>query len=302
MIPADFLLIDLGNTSAKLRLARASGLIGQTRRLPTAALLAPGGASALKEMLGDWRYGRAVLSSVVPGAARVVAAVWPDLLTIHAGLDTGVDLRLYPGAKTLGADRLANLAGALARHGPGPLIVVDLGTAATFNVLDARGRFLGGAIAPGWAAVSGYLSARTALLPPVNFAGAVPRAIGHNTAGAIRAGTILGYRGLVREIVAGLRGGVGRGRTRDRDRRRRALPGRADRAAARHRGPRPDAPRPARHRGASGGPRKLKPLSGRTCRRDWRMAPPVDPAEVGARRTGRRVCSLPGRLVRRRNR
>ena len=57
--------------------------------------------------------------------------------------------------------------------------------------------------------MSGYLPARTAQLPRVKFAGAVPRAIGRDTAGAIRAGTILGYRGLVREIIAGLRAELG---------------------------------------------------------------------------------------------
>ena len=209
MTPATFLLIDLGNTAAKLRLANASSLLGKTRRLPTAALLAPGGADALWETLSDWQYGRAVLSSVVPAAARVVTATLPGTLTVHAELPTGVDLRGYPGVRTLGVDRLADMAGALDRHGPGPLIVVDFGTAATFNALDARGRFLGGAIAPGWAAVSGYLPARAAQLPLVRFTGAAPRAIGRNTAGAIRAGTLLGFRGLVREIVAGLRAELG---------------------------------------------------------------------------------------------
>lgn len=210
MTTADFLLLDLGNTSAKLRLASASRLLGRTRRLPTTALLADDGATALKNALAGWRYGRAVLSSVVPEAARVVMEALPEALTIHGKTDTGVDVRGYPGAKTLGADRLANMAGALARHGPGPLVVVDFGTAATFNVLDARGRFLGGVIAPGWAAVAGYLPARGAQLPPVRLTGkTTPRAIGRNTVEAIRAGTILGYRGLVREIIAGLHAELG---------------------------------------------------------------------------------------------
>ena len=209
MTPADFLLIDLGNTSAKLRLARASGLLGKTRRLPTGALLADDGPDALQKTLDGWRYERVVLSSVVPGAVRVVGQVVSGVLTVSGKLDTGVDLRGYPGAKTLGADRLANMAGALVRHGPGPLIVVDFGTAAAFNVLDARGRFLGGTIAPGWAAVSGYLPARGAQLPPVRLKGAAPRAIGRTTVEAIRAGTLLGYRGLVREIIEGLRSELG---------------------------------------------------------------------------------------------
>ena len=97
MPAADFLLIDLGNTTAKLRLARAaSALLGKTRRLPTAALLAPDGADALRKTLSGWRYGRAVLSAVVPEAARIVTAALPGTLTVHGGLDTGVDLRGYP--------------------------------------------------------------------------------------------------------------------------------------------------------------------------------------------------------------
>ena len=209
MTTADFLLIDLGNTSAKLRLATAARLLGQTRRLPTAALLAPGGAGALEGALAGWRFGGAVLSSVVPAAARAVAAALPGMGAVGARTDAGVDLRGYPGRRTLGADRLANMAGALARHGPGPLVVVDFGTAATFNALDAAGRFLGGAIAPGLAAVRDYLPARGALLPPVRLAGAPPRAVGRSTAAAIRAGTLLGYRGLVREILDAIRAELG---------------------------------------------------------------------------------------------
>ena len=209
MTTAAFLLLDLGNTSAKLRLANAARLLGRTRRLPTAALLAPGGAAALKRTLAGWRYGRAVLSSVVPEAARVLSGTLPDALRVDARTDTGVDLRGYPGRQTLGADRIANLAGALARHGPGPLVVVDFGTAATFNALDAGGRFLGGVIAPGLAVVRDYLPARGAQLPPVRLTGAAPAALGRSTVAAVRAGTLLGYRGLVREILEGLRGELG---------------------------------------------------------------------------------------------
>ncbi len=208
---ADFLLIDLGNTAAKLRLAGAGSLRGRTRRVPTAALLAPGGAAALTAALAGWSYGRAVLSSVVPDAARVVAdvVVPGKLLRVSRALDTGVDLRGYPGRKTLGQDRIANLAGALARHGPGPLIVVDFGTAATFNVLDARGAFLGGIIAPGLAAVRDYLSVRAAQLPAVDLRRPPRAAIGRNTQAAILAGVTLGYRGLVREILDALRRELG---------------------------------------------------------------------------------------------
>ncbi len=207
--PAAFLLIDLGNTTVKLRLADPEILRGATRRLSTAALLAADGPAALKRSLAGWRYEHAILSSVVPAAARTVIAALPGIVQISPRHETGVDLRGYPGAKTLGADRLANLAGALALHGPPPLIVVDFGTAATFNVLDARGRFLGGTIAPGLASMTGYLPARAAQLPPIRLAGPVPAAIGRSTPAAMRAGSLLGYRGLVREILDRLRGELG---------------------------------------------------------------------------------------------
>ena len=207
--PAAFLLIDLGNTTAKLRLASPARLLGATRRLPTAALLAAGGSATLRKTLAGWRYARVLLSSVVPAAARVVMDTLPDVTPLTSRLDTGVDLRGYPGIRTLGADRLANLAGALAGHGPPPLIVVDFGTAATFNALDARGRFLGGVIAPGLASMTGYLSARAAQLPPVRLAGPPPSAIGRSTRAALRAGAILGYRGMVREILDALRSELG---------------------------------------------------------------------------------------------
>ena len=214
MQSAEFLLIDLGNTAAKLRLARASSLIGKTLRMPTSVLLAPDGGAALREALAGWNYGHAVLSSVVPDAARAVAAVVPPerLLRVSAKLDTGLDLRGYPGRKTLGQDRIANLAGAFDRHGPGPLIVVDFGTAATFNVLTAGGRFLGGVIAPGLAAVRDYLPSRAAQLPPVDLRRPPRAVIGRNTRAAILAGVTVGYRGLVREILDGLRAELGRGK------------------------------------------------------------------------------------------
>ena len=205
MADADLLLIDLGNTSAKLRLASTAKLLGKTRRLPTDALLAADGAAALRKALAGWTYERVVLSSVVPEAARLVLEAMPDTLAVGGRLKTGVDLRGYPGAKTLGADRLANMAGALALHrSTRGLIVVDFGTAATFNVLDAHGRFLGGVIAPGLASMSGYLPARAAQLPAQGRLRAPGSAVGRSTRGAMLAGTVIGYRGLVREILRAL--------------------------------------------------------------------------------------------------
>ena len=209
MTPADFLLIDLGNTATKLRLADAAALRGKTRRVPTAELAGSGGAEVLRNALAGWRWERVVMSSVVPAAARVVRAALGEVWEVGAGTETGVDLRGYPGVKTLGADRIANMTGALAWYGPGPLIVVDFGTAATFNALDADGRFLGGTIAPGLRSVAEGLTGRAALLPPVRLTGVFPKAVGRNTQEALRAGALIGFRGMVREIVAALRGELG---------------------------------------------------------------------------------------------
>jgi type III pantothenate kinase len=203
---ADFLLIDIGNTSIKLRRASCRALIGSTLRLPTAQLTAP----LLIEALKPWRYRRAVLCSVAPAVTGIVAATLPEpLLRVGPRLDLGVDLGAYPQPRQLGADRLANLAGAMARHGPPPLIVADFGTAATFNAIDAVGRFLGGVIAPGLAAMSDYLPAHTAQLPPIDKLRAPRAAIGRSTRAAMLSGAVHGYRGLVKEILAQLRAELG---------------------------------------------------------------------------------------------
>lgn len=195
-LSGEFLLIDIGNSQTKLRLAAPDRLLGRTRRLPTGTI-----ASGWQEVLRGWSYRCVVLASVVPAAMQVVAKLLEaPMLSVHHRLNTGIDLRRYPGIRTLGADRLADLTGAGALHGPGPLIVADLGTAAVFNGLDANGVFLGGIIAPGFAA----MTARAAQLPRVQLRGPV-RALGRTTRQALQAGALLGYRGLLREILAEMR-------------------------------------------------------------------------------------------------
>lgn len=211
MTPADFLLLDIGNSTTKLRLASRTRLLGQTRRIATPCLTEVNGAQALQNALAGWQYRRVIFACVVPAALRGVYPALKTVETVRVGAQrkTHVDLGGYPGRKTLGDDRVANMVGALALYGPGPLIVVDFGTAATFNALDERGRFLGGVIAPGLHTLANSLPARTAQLPAVRLTGTFPRAVGRNTREALRAGALLGFRGLVREIVAALRTELG---------------------------------------------------------------------------------------------
>ncbi|MCL4163333.1 UNVERIFIED_CONTAM: hypothetical protein GTU68_029444, partial [Idotea baltica] len=99
----------------------------------------------------------------------------------------------------IGADRLANSAAAAALHGT-PAIVIDFGTAVTFDVIDQSGAYLGGAIAPGTASLRDYLHRRTALLPAIQLEEPTS-AIGKSTEEAMQIGAVVGYRGLIREIL-----------------------------------------------------------------------------------------------------
>jgi type III pantothenate kinase len=105
----------------------------------------------------------------------------------------------YPEPAQIGADRLANAIGVVARHGA-PAIVIDFGTAVTFDVISSEPAYLGGAIAPGLGAMSDYLARRTALLPRISLA-EPEHAIGKSTEEAMQAGAVFGYRGLIRGIL-----------------------------------------------------------------------------------------------------
>ena len=109
----------------------------------------------------------------------------------------------YPEPETVGADRLADSAGAVARYGA-PVIVMDFGTALTAAVVTADRVWRGGVIAPGFPLMRDYLFERTAKLPRMELkSGRVPK-IGRSTEQAMRFGAIVGYRGMVREIAAEL--------------------------------------------------------------------------------------------------
>ena len=123
--------------------------------------------------------------------------LWVDART---KLGIGID---YPAPKTIGADRLANAVAVVALYGC-PAIVVDFGTAVTFDIVSVQRKYIGGVIAPGLEAMTNFLYQRTALLPKVSLR-EPRRAVGRSTIEAMRAGAIFGYRGLVREIIAQIR-------------------------------------------------------------------------------------------------
>lgn len=144
----------------------------------------------------------AAICSVVPqrtaGFQRAVATFASSVVTLDHTTPTGMRLEYHP-PESLGPDRIANALGVYELFG-GPSLVVDLGTATTWDVVSGDGAFLGGAIAPGLGTSSDSLFSKAARLrPPV---WRVPdKVLGHSTEECLLSGTALGYAGMVDFLV-----------------------------------------------------------------------------------------------------
>jgi len=120
-------------------------------------------------------------------------------LVVASGVKTGVRIRM-DNPREVGADRIANAAAAHHLY-RGPVIIVDLGTATTFDTISKDGDYLGGAIAPGIATAAEALFTQASMLPRIELAR--PKyAIGSNTIAAMQSGIIFGYIGLIEGVVA----------------------------------------------------------------------------------------------------
>ena len=128
-------------------------------------------------------------------------------LQLELGQGRGLSID-YPKPETIGADRLADAVGAVSRHGA-PLIVMDFGTALTAAIVTRDCVWRGGVIAPGFPLMRDYLFERTAKLPQMKLGSGRAPKIGRSTEEAMRFGALVGYRGMVREIVAELRRNFG---------------------------------------------------------------------------------------------
>lgn len=151
------------------------------------------------------------ISSVVPP----VTPVWEDTsrkyvrcspLVIGPGVRTGMDLK-YENPRDVGADRIVGAVAAYELYG-GPCIVVDFGTATTFDAISANGQYLGGAIAPGIGISLEALFQRAAKLPRIELA-APKNVIGRNTVQAMQAGVVYGFAGQVEYIVNKIKAELG---------------------------------------------------------------------------------------------
>lgn len=200
------LIFDIGNTHTHAGLANDRRVLRQIN-LPTAWWDSNKAAKCLERFVGSRRLSGAVFSSVVPGLNGRVRSFLkrignPRLLELNAKTVRGVGVR-YPAPATIGSDRLANAVAA--RHFFGaPVVVVDFGTAVTFDVVDRKGNYVGGIIAPGLAAMTDYLHEKTALLPKIKIR-EVRGVVGKNTRQAMLIGAVHGYRGLIRELLRNLK-------------------------------------------------------------------------------------------------
>lgn len=153
----------------------------------------------------------AAIVSVVPPLTETMRALCVKYLHVEPfiaapGMRSGIQIR-YDDPRAFGADRLAVLVAAKAKYGA-PCLVIDFGTATTFNALDARGDFVGGAIAPGMNMSAQALHQFTAKLPRIEIA-APEHALGTNTRDALRSGIFFGYAGLVQGLVARMKQELG---------------------------------------------------------------------------------------------
>ena len=202
----NYLLIDISNSFTKLALATRRRVL-EPVRIPTDKFTSAALGRFVRRRLprrarpGADKIDIFVVCSVVPKKNRAVrlAAKRSKILWLTPRVELGVGID-YPNPKTIGADRLANAAAVTAIYGC-PAIVVDFGTAVTFDIVSPQRNYIGGVIAPGLESMTKFLYQRTALLP--KFSLKEPRsAVGRSTIEAMRSGAVIGYRGLVREIIA----------------------------------------------------------------------------------------------------
>jgi len=210
------LVIDVGNTQTHLGTFRGEELVEHWRFATARESTADQLGAALRSLLAlrgltFEDVDAAIVSSTVPQLGPEWVGMAERYLTsqmtiVGPGIKTGMAIRL-DNPRELGADRLVNAVAAYDRFG-GPCIVVDFGTAITYDAISADAEYLGGIISPGVEISMEALTERAAKLPKIDLG--EPRSlIGHSTVDAIRSGVVYGFAGQVDGIVARLRAELG---------------------------------------------------------------------------------------------
>jgi type III pantothenate kinase len=198
------LAIDIGNTHTVLGLYDGRKLKGHFRIASNHALTGDECGILVKQLFEEYdKIKGVIICSVVPPLTPVYEEMSKKFLkaepvVVSSDLSLGIKV-LYDDPKAVGADRIANAVAAYEIYG-GPVIVVDLGTATTFDVISEKGEYLGGAIAPGIETSSLNLFQRAAQLFKVSLE-KPKKAIGTNTEESLRSGILFGAVGQIDEIV-----------------------------------------------------------------------------------------------------
>lgn len=199
------LLLDIGNTHTHAGFAAGAAIRSQ-QNFKTPGWFDGSTSRAIRAMVQNRKVEGVAFCSVVPQASPKCRKLAQELaipcleLNSRTIIGVGID---YPRPETIGADRLANAVAVNALFGA-PSLVVDFGTAVTFDVVNRSGNYVGGIIAPGLSAMTDYLHEKTALLPKIEIR--EPRqVIGKNTEEAMLIGAVHGYRGLIRGLIGELK-------------------------------------------------------------------------------------------------
>ena len=209
------LALDVGNTHTVGGVFKDAELVDHwrigtdARRTADELALVVQGFLAMSGLVGD--ITGVVICSVVPGATPELRAMVKRYFHCHTvvvepGVRTGVPI-LTDNPKEVGADRIVNAVAAFEKMGGG-CIVVDFGTATTFDCISPKGEYLGGVIAPGIQISADALFARAAKLPRVEIT-KPPKVVGRNTVNSMQSGIVYGYVGLVDGLVERLKAELG---------------------------------------------------------------------------------------------
>ena len=207
---SNLLVVDLGNTNLVLGVYRDDELVSSWRLATARERTADEYGILARQLIGDSLHADlegAIVASVVPPLNSAMAFMVQkyfdiDPLFVEPGVKTGIAIHV-DNPLEVGADRIVNCAAAHDTYG-GPTVIVDFGTATTFDVVTANAEYIGGVIAPGLNISAEALFARAARLPRVDIR-RPEHVIGTNTVVNMQSGIYFGYLGLVDGILARIR-------------------------------------------------------------------------------------------------
>ena len=210
------LTIDVGNTNTVLGVFDGEALLAHWRLTTRREQTADEYGVLVRNLfstsgLPPGRIDAVALASVVPPLTPVLVALarqylGHEPLVIGPGVETGMPI-LYEPPGDVGADRIVNGVAAFAAYG-GPVVVVDFGTATTFDVITRRGEYAGGVICPGIGISADALFQRAARLPRVDI-GHPGRVVGRSTVGSMQSGLYFGYAAMCEGLIARIKAELG---------------------------------------------------------------------------------------------